>query len=270
MVEEIPEDTKVGYTMNVTEDEGVVKKILRAPQEDGEYPKEGDEVTVHYIGKLENGEEFDSSYGREDPFVITLGKGMVIKGWDLGIAKMRLGEMSRLTIKPEYGYGDKGAGDKIPGGATLVFDVDLLKIGERKSTRWMMDDKEKYENGLKKKEEGNVSFKNKDYATAHKIYNEALEYLVRVRKPTEEMNSLMKTVYLNLSVVCNNLGKYKETLTNCTQALDIDSTAAKAHYLRAVAFHKISEFDDAVDEIKEAIKLAPSDKNLRDEFEKIK
>lgn len=109
-----------------------------------------------------------------------------------------------------------------------------------------MDDKEKYDNGLKKKEEGNVSFKAKDYVAAHQIYNEALEYLVRIRKPTEEQNALLKTVYVNLSVVCNNLGKFKETLANCTQALDIDENNAKAYYLRAVAFHKLKEFDDAI------------------------
>lgn len=106
MVEEIPEDIRVGYTMNVTDDGGIVKKILRAPDTDGIFPENGQEVTVHYIGKLKDGTEFDSSYSRDDPFTICLGKGSVIKGWELGIAKMRLGEMSRFTIKAEYGYGE--------------------------------------------------------------------------------------------------------------------------------------------------------------------
>ena len=90
---------------------------------------------MHYTGTIdkssaagEPGLEFDSSRGRGDPFVFTLGHGMVIKGWDLGLTGMCVGEKRRLTIPAEIGYGESGAGAQIPGGATLHFDVELMDI----------------------------------------------------------------------------------------------------------------------------------------------
>ena len=92
-----------------------------------EKPEAGDEVSVHYVGTLAaDGAEFDSSRSRGQPFVFKLGQGQVIKGWDVGVATMKKGERSTLTIKAEYGYGDQGSPPKIPGGATLCFDVELL------------------------------------------------------------------------------------------------------------------------------------------------
>merc|ERR1740130_559304 len=86
--------------------DGVKKEILtEAASENWKKPKNGDEVTVHYVGTLESdGSEFDSSRSRDKPFVFTLGKGQVIKGWDLGVATMKKGELAKLTIAPEYGY----------------------------------------------------------------------------------------------------------------------------------------------------------------------
>ena len=85
----------------------------------------------HYTGKLEDGTEFDSSIPRNQPFVFTLGVGQVIKGWDQGLLDMCEGEKRKLVIPSHLGYGDNGAPPKIPGGATLIFEVELLKI-ERK------------------------------------------------------------------------------------------------------------------------------------------
>jgi FKBP-type peptidyl-prolyl cis-trans isomerase len=96
----------------------------------GDMPKEGDFVQVHYTGWLTNGKKFDSSVDRGKPFVFQLGKRMVIKGWDEGVATMKVGGKRKLTIPPDLAYGDRGAGDVIPAGATLVFEVELLKIGK--------------------------------------------------------------------------------------------------------------------------------------------
>uniref|UniRef100_UPI00358DED63 peptidyl-prolyl cis-trans isomerase FKBP2 n=1 Tax=Myxine glutinosa TaxID=7769 RepID=UPI00358DED63 len=92
----------------------------------------GDTLHMHYTGKLEDGTEFDSSVPRKQPFVFTLGTGQVIKGWDQGLLGMCEGEKRKLVIPSDLGYGDHGAPPKIPGGATLVFEVELLKI-ERQS-----------------------------------------------------------------------------------------------------------------------------------------
>jgi len=106
--------------------DGVKKEILKEG-EGWKKPKAGDDVTVHYVGTLEaDGSEFDSSRGRDQPFVFPLGKGQVIQGWDLGVATMKKGELAKFTLSSEYAYGESGSPPKIPGGATLVFEVELL------------------------------------------------------------------------------------------------------------------------------------------------
>jgi FKBP-type peptidyl-prolyl cis-trans isomerase len=94
----------------------------------GEEAKAGQRVTVHYRGTLTDGKEFDASYNRNQPFTFSLGAGEVIKGWDQGVAGMKVGGKRRLTIPSELGYGTRGAGGVIPPNATLMFDVELLKV----------------------------------------------------------------------------------------------------------------------------------------------
>ncbi|MAL64817.1 MAG: peptidylprolyl isomerase [Candidatus Marinimicrobia bacterium] len=96
---------------------------------DGAEAFEYNKVTVNYTGKLEDGSIFDSSLKQgRTPFAFTLGVGSVIKGWDLGVKGMKVGGRRKLTIPPELGYGDQGAGKIIPPGSTLVFEVDLLSV----------------------------------------------------------------------------------------------------------------------------------------------
>ncbi|MDO8561181.1 MAG: FKBP-type peptidyl-prolyl cis-trans isomerase [bacterium] len=88
----------------------------------------GNTVAVHYTGTLTNGQKFDSSIDRGQPFSFKLGAGQVIAGWDQGLIGMKVGEKRRLTIPPDLGYGAEGAGGVIPPNATLIFEVEILKI----------------------------------------------------------------------------------------------------------------------------------------------
>lgn len=111
----------------VTTDSGL--KYEAIAEGDGAQPKPGDRVFVHYVGTLEDGTKFDSSRDRGRPFDFTIGQGQVIKGWDEGVGMMKVGDRRKLIIPPELGYGARGAGGVIPPNATLIFDVELLRIG---------------------------------------------------------------------------------------------------------------------------------------------
>ncbi|KAI8805366.1 FK506-binding protein [Cladochytrium replicatum] len=114
---EPPKDLRIGIKKKVAENDCPRKS------------KNGDRLSMHYTGKLwPTGEKFDSSLDRNQPFEFTLGQGQVIKGWDRGLVGMCVGEVRRLIIPAHLGYGDAGAGDKIPPKSTLMFEVEMIAI----------------------------------------------------------------------------------------------------------------------------------------------
>lgn len=118
--------TKVDAKKFKTTESGLKYAIIKEGK--GDVAKKGQQVSVHYTGWLEkDGSKFDSSVDRGDPFQFELGAGRVIKGWDEGVQGMKLGEKRQLVIPAKLGYGERGAGGVIPPGATLIFDVELLK-----------------------------------------------------------------------------------------------------------------------------------------------
>ena len=135
-IEQLAEEEAVTEIVDVRVVEiapGLSARVLR--EGDGQVAQAGDTVVVHYTGWLydenaENmrGQKFDSSVDRGEHFQFPLGAGRVIKGWDQGVAGMAIGEVRELTIAPEMGYGDRGAGNVIPPGATLVFEGELFEL----------------------------------------------------------------------------------------------------------------------------------------------
>ena len=108
---------------------GVTRDTIKAG--DGvNFPKQGDQLTMHYTGTLvDGGAKFDSSVDKGRPFQFVIGIGQVIRGWDEGVMSMSLGEKAVLTVSSDFGYGSLGAGGVIPPNADLRFEVELLAIG---------------------------------------------------------------------------------------------------------------------------------------------
>ncbi len=139
-----------GNAINQPEENNSMKQNIEAEQNSqlkaeilkegsGEGAKDGDLVFVHYTGYLTNGQVFDSSIGRGEPFPFTLGAGQVIKGWDQGVLGMKIGEKRRLTIPSQLAYGEAGAKDAngvtvIPPNTIIIFEVELLKINDALKT----------------------------------------------------------------------------------------------------------------------------------------
>jgi len=103
-------------------------EVLFKPDDCTETSKKGQMLSMHYKGTFEDGKQFDSSHDRNQPFTFQIGVGQVVKGWDQGLLDMCVGEKRKLIVPPSLGYGDSGAGEVIPPGATLVFETELLKI----------------------------------------------------------------------------------------------------------------------------------------------
>uniref|UniRef100_A0A8C1T8S8 peptidylprolyl isomerase n=1 Tax=Cyprinus carpio TaxID=7962 RepID=A0A8C1T8S8_CYPCA len=119
--------TSQGTDVTPNGDRGVCK-IVKQHGVEGEKPMIGDRVHVHYTGRLLNGKKFDSSLDRKETFVFNVGKGQVIKAWDIVVCSMQKGEVCVMLCKPEYAYGSAGSPPKVPPNATLVFEIELLSF----------------------------------------------------------------------------------------------------------------------------------------------
>lgn len=125
---------------------------------------------------------------------------------------MRIGEVAELVLKPEYAYGEQGAGADIPPNATLIFKVEIVQIDDLKAKKFMKSDEELLQEGTTLKNQGNEYFKSKQFGEALELYKDALFTVNKIKNKTKEAQDLIKSCLLNGAVVSNNLGINKETV----------------------------------------------------------
>ena len=158
----------------------------------------------------------------------------MIKGWDVGIASMTVGEKAELILTPEYAYGESGAGDSIPPNASLIFKVELIQIGKgQKAARYCKTDAQLFQEATAAKERGNELFKAQKFAEARPYYQTGADLIVSMAEKEQAHNDLRKTCLLNISVASNKLGDFTTTKNKTTEALYIDDKSTKALFLRA-------------------------------------
>lgn len=196
-----------------------------------------------------------------------MGAHEVIQGWDLGVATMKQGEKSIFTIHSDLAYGKRGSG-KIPADATLKFEVELLGFQDKPKSKWDFSEEEKRAEAAKFKQTGNDAFKAQKFQEAKKEYESGVDFISDDN--SKEARDLLHTLYLNLAAVCTKLVEFKKAIEFATKALDINMHSAKAYYRRAMAQAAFGQNEEAVEDLKLAIELEPSDDSLKRELQNIR
>ncbi len=275
-----------GEWEKLTDDGGVMKILLKEGRDDSEpvKPLSGYDVDCHYVGTLErNGEIFDSSRMRGKPFTFTLGKGEVIKGWDIGMATMKKGEKAIIKCTSEYAYGDRDQG-KIKAGDTLLFDIEMLSFQPKKKALYDMTIEEKVETAKELKDEGTKLFKSRHFTDAAEKYIEATTYLqpetplsdseedetMDVDLSTPEMKDLMITLLLNASQAYLSGKEWTDALKLAKQALEHDSKNVKGLYRKGCAERRLTLFADAKESLLAAYHLDSMNAAVKKELATLK
>ena len=256
------EEKKEEY-INITEDGGVKKKILK--EGTGAQAVEGAEVHVNYIGRNKDNKIFDQT--KDKPFTFKIGSHQVIKGWEIGVKTMKIGEKSEFILAPEYAYGEKKVSDLIPENSTLTFEIELLKVDIPKKEISEMTYEEKLAEGKKYKEEGVTKFKAGDIPNARDSFTRALAYLENMDKTkTEEAEgvNLYVTTLSNLCNCCNRQKEYHPVINFATKGLKIKELP-KLFYFRSIAYANNDEFADAKRDLESLKKLLPEKDRDTDE-----
>jgi peptidylprolyl isomerase len=253
--------------VDVTGDGGIIKRVYREGEGE-ETPTTGDKVEAHYTGTLESGEKFDSSRDRGKVFKFDIGIGRVIKGWDQGFATMKKGEHALLICKSDYAYGDAGSPPKIPGGATLHFDVELLDFrtpGLRDRNKWELSEEEKLQVANEIKDEGKEAFTKKFFENAAQAYNDALEYLDEL--DSEEARLLTGSLTLNQCMAYCKSKDNGAAIVSANKVLEAKETVAgyhtKAMYWRAMAKYQMIDFKGCKADCLAVTKTDPKNKSVR-------
>jgi len=261
----------------------VLKKVLR--EGDGEFPKLGDRVTVHYMCRLEDNTIVDDSRGRGEPMSFALGQGDVISGWESALPSMRCGELAALIVDPEMSYGEAQIAS-VPTGSCLHFELELLGIlpAADASSVLVKEDmsvEERLVEATKSKEQGNMHFKVGSFKDAICAYLDAIYFLgyeadcdQRAEDGlwsdplrAEERITLALACQLNLCQSLLKLQDHPAALQHAEAAVSLQPDNSKALYRRGLAFMGCGQFLKAKIDLLAAAKKEPRSSEIRKSLE---
>lgn len=263
--------------VSTAKDGGILKRITQAADDDAEGPPPAsNEVTAHYTGRLLDGTKFDSSVDRGKPFVFTIGTGQVIKGWDQGFASMKVGEKAILKCAPDYAYGKSGSPPKIPGDATLEFEVELLGFKEKLKEKWDMSSEERLEAAKKLKTEGTDFFQAEKFARAIEKYEDAASFAVEEGVASKDVpvdeRPMFVSCWLNAAMCHVKTKDWSAAIKASNQVLEVPGEDAnlKALYRRGFARLKLGLLKEARDDLMAAYKVDTTNKDVRKALQLLK
>jgi peptidylprolyl isomerase len=279
-----PAEQPVAIDVSTAQDGGILKTILTpAPPGALGPPPPGTQVTAHYTGTLaSDNSKFDSSLDRGKPFQFVIGQGQVIKGWDEGFASMKVGEKATLTIRSDYGYGDRGSPPKIPGGATLDFAVELLGFEEKQKEKWEMSHEEKIGKANEKKAEGTELFLAKRFEEAGLVYEEAASWAFDDSKDGEgegegekipdDDKELYTSCFSNAAMCCVKTSNWSQAIVASSTVLAVEGyeNNIKALYRRGLAKIHLGSLKEAKTDLMAAYKVDTKNKDVRRALAKLK
>ncbi|XP_009613898.1 peptidyl-prolyl cis-trans isomerase FKBP62-like isoform X2 [Nicotiana tomentosiformis] len=255
--------------INVTGDLGVLKKILK----EGEgtlTANEGAAVTIRYTAKLEDGTLLEKrGFDGEAALKFTTDEEQVIAGLDRAVTTMKKGEHAIVTAKPDYGFGNtevKRDLAMVPPCSTIVFEVEMLEFTKEKDP-WEMNKHERIQVSQRKKEEGNLLFKNGKYQRAMKKYEKAVDYINEDGTFEDDDQRLVKSLrvscWLNGAACCLKQNDFQEAFKLCSKVLEIESCNVKALYRRAQAFMETADLHLAELDFKKALEIDPQNREVK-------
>jgi peptidylprolyl isomerase len=254
-------------------DGGVYKKVLVPGDDSAGFPPVGSTVRVHYVGTLTDGSVFDSSRDRPGFFEFDIGLDRVISGWDLAVATMRRGERCAIACRADYAYGEEGLPPKCPGGATLIFEIELFSWKDKRKDRFDLDNTERLVEAEKCKARGTDLFKEGNFGGALDKYADARWYLdseeddfVPPDGRYKDCKTLFVSCCLNGATCALKLEEFEDAEALASKALERDAKNAKGYFRRGTARMLMGNFTDAKADLREAATLEPKSKEIRDAY----
>ncbi|KAH0988373.1 hypothetical protein GBA52_015550 [Prunus armeniaca] len=255
--------------VDLSKDGGIVKKIIEKGERN-ERPGDLDEVLVSYIARLEDGTVFEKKgIDGEQPLEFITDEEQVIAGLDRAVATMKKGEQAILTIHPDFGFGSVEARRDlavVPPHSNIVFEVEMLDFIREKAP-WEMINHERLETARRKKEEGNLLFKEGKYQKAGKKYDKGADYVSEDGNFGDDESKLARELrlsfWLNGAACSLKLNDFQEAIKLCSKVLDIEFHNVKALYRRAQAYMQVADLVLAELDIKKALEVDPQNREVK-------